>query len=60
MERFTHAMHELMHLGLQQSNGNLITGPVDLLTMSECCINKNLTGVQTQVTGHRQCESMIP
>ena len=29
----------------------------DLLTLSEYHINKHLTGVEAQATGHRQCES---
>ena len=37
---------------LQQSNS-----AVDLLTLSEFLINKHLTGVQAQATGHRWCES---
>ena len=31
----------------------------DLLTVSEYCINKHWTGVQAQVTGHHQGESVI-
>ena len=31
----------------------------DLLTVSEYCINKHLTGVQAQATGHHQGESVI-
>ena len=31
---------------------------VDLMTLSEYHINKHLTRIQAQATGHRQCESM--
>ena len=104
MERFTHATHELMHLGLQQSNGNLVTVALWICWPWVNAVSTNtwpgskhklqatasvkvwslyvfyrgpstsdrpppvwkydpfmsFTGVQAQVTGHRQCESMIP